>query len=112
MAETARPAMSRGRAPNRIGAAKNEKKTTLPTHRPSASRWTNLRSAATWPRRAARSAAAPSLAEDELVGRPFHHRALGRAPEHVPLDLPGEREVPLGDAARGVRLQDRKSTRL
>src|SRR2546426_9367172 len=45
------------------------------------------------------------LAEHELVRRSLHHRTLARPPEGVLLDLLRQRHVPLGDAARGVRLQ-------
>src|SRR6266478_3963774 len=69
----------------------------LPIHSPSARRWTNLRSAV--------MRIGHLLAEYELVRRALHRRALGGPPEGVRLDLLRERHVPLGDAARCVRLQ-------
>src|SRR6185503_17886997 len=89
--------MSRGRAPKSVGAVKNEKKTTLPTQVPRASRCAVRRSAVTRRSRL--------LAVGELVRRSFHRRAGRRTPESQLLDLLRQREVPFGDPARRVRLQ-------
>src|SRR5258706_15801483 len=109
MVATARPAMSRGRAWNSAGATTNDSRTMLPTQTPSARTCANLRNADTRlrpsPARAARDDAPGSLAVDELVGRPLHDGILPGAPEDVLFDLLRQREVPLGDPPRGVRLQ-------
>src|SRR5262245_1987748 len=98
MAAVARPAMSRGRAPNSAGATTNDRKTIDPTPTPSATTCA-MRSAVII------GAVSRRFHPHPLVGGPLEGGTRGRPPQGDPLDLLRQREIALGDAAGDVGLE-------